>query len=280
MLMHTKGILVMTPGQRDGAHRQAVAGLLRRRLGRGQLRHRRLRPGDGPERAGAVLGAGPGRRACDVLLAHYEHTYVVPGEPRRAGRRPPTRSTATSRATRTTWPDSDFRTVGDIFSPATNPDRKKAVRHPHPDARRRRPGPPDAGALGRHGRRRDRRRARRAPRRLSRCACSGSSRGPSAARVPAHRRARHLDGGHAVPAVVEEGRAGDQRGERQPAARRAGQPVRLRRVAGLDAQPAAGVRRRDRPGHRQLRRPDRVLRHLALPRRRVRRVLQGAQPAT
>ena len=38
------------PGQRDGADRQAVAGLLRRRLGGGQLRHRRLRPGDGPER--------------------------------------------------------------------------------------------------------------------------------------------------------------------------------------------------------------------------------------
>ena len=62
MLMHTKGILVMTPGQRDGAHRQAVAGLLRRRLGRGQLRHRRLRPGDGAQRPGAVLGARPRRR--------------------------------------------------------------------------------------------------------------------------------------------------------------------------------------------------------------------------
>ena len=44
-------------GLGDGAHRQAVAGLLRRRVGRGQLRHRRLRPGDGPERPGAVLGA-------------------------------------------------------------------------------------------------------------------------------------------------------------------------------------------------------------------------------
>ncbi len=38
------------PGQRDGAHRQALAGLLRWRLGRGQLRHRRIRPGDGPQR--------------------------------------------------------------------------------------------------------------------------------------------------------------------------------------------------------------------------------------
>ena len=46
-------------GLGDGADRQAVARLLRRRVGRGQLRHRRLRPGDGPQRPGAVLGAGP-----------------------------------------------------------------------------------------------------------------------------------------------------------------------------------------------------------------------------
>ena len=50
------------PGQRDGADREAVARLLRRSLCRGQLRHRWLRPGDGPERSGAVLGARPGRR--------------------------------------------------------------------------------------------------------------------------------------------------------------------------------------------------------------------------
>ena len=66
-------------GQRDGADRQAVAGLLRRRLGRGQLRHRRLRPGDGPERAGAVLGAEPHRRRATILFAHYDHAYVAPG---------------------------------------------------------------------------------------------------------------------------------------------------------------------------------------------------------
>ena len=56
-------------GQRDGADRQAVAGLLRRRVGRGQLRHRRLRPGDGAERPGAVLGAEPRRRLRDPVRA-------------------------------------------------------------------------------------------------------------------------------------------------------------------------------------------------------------------
>ena len=48
-------------GQRDGAHRQAGDRLLRRRVGRGQPRHRRLRPDHGPQRRGAVLGAEPGR---------------------------------------------------------------------------------------------------------------------------------------------------------------------------------------------------------------------------
>ena len=74
------------PGERDGAHRQAVARLLRRRLGRGQLRHRRLRPGDGSQRAGAVLGARPGRRlrrADGALRAHLR---------RAGGERPAARS--------------------------------------------------------------------------------------------------------------------------------------------------------------------------------------------
>ena len=48
-------------GLGHGADRQAGPRLLRQRLGGGQLRHRRLRPGDGAERPGPVLGAGPGR---------------------------------------------------------------------------------------------------------------------------------------------------------------------------------------------------------------------------
>ena len=59
------------PDERDGADRQAGAGLLRRRVRRRQLRHRRLRPGDGSERPGAVLGRVAGD-ACEVLLRHYE----------------------------------------------------------------------------------------------------------------------------------------------------------------------------------------------------------------
>ena len=85
MLMHTRGILVMTPGQRDGAHRQAGDRLLRRCVGGGQPRHRRLRPGDGPERRGAVLRPDAGR-GVRLLFDHYDLTYRAPGErwPRRA----------------------------------------------------------------------------------------------------------------------------------------------------------------------------------------------------
>src|SRR5690606_21033775 len=63
--------------------------------------------------------------ACDVLLSHYEHTYVVPGE------RGPRRAETTDPRDRDVrdYPhnvvDSEFTTVGEIFSAEKNPDRKK-----------------------------------------------------------------------------------------------------------------------------------------------------------
>ena len=98
------------PGRADhdaglghGADREAVARLLRRGLGRGQLRHRRLRPDHGPERRGPVLGARPvqrGRRAAGALRARVprrgrplspagsDHRPRRPGYLRVAARRP------------------------------------------------------------------------------------------------------------------------------------------------------------------------------------------------
>ena len=77
--------------QRDGADRQAGARLLRRRLGRGQLRHRRLRPDHGPQRPGPVLGARPRRR----LRRPARALRAQPMSPRRDASRaappPPTR---------------------------------------------------------------------------------------------------------------------------------------------------------------------------------------------
>jgi len=63
--------------------------------------------------------------ACDVLFAHYEHTYVAPGErfPRRAPTTDPVERDVRSFPHRAAT--SDFETVGDIFSLRTNPERKK-----------------------------------------------------------------------------------------------------------------------------------------------------------
>jgi acetyl-CoA carboxylase carboxyltransferase component len=64
--------------------------------------------------------------ACDILMSHYEHTYVAPGE---AGPRHAITSDPTDRDVTTyshSAQGSDFSTVGEIFSAVTNPDRKKA----------------------------------------------------------------------------------------------------------------------------------------------------------
>ena len=279
MLMHTKGILVMTPDSAmvlTGKQSLDFSGGVSAEDNFGIGGYDRVMGPNGQAQYWAPNLAA----ARDVLMAHYEHTYVVPGEsgPRVDGTTDPVERDISSFPH--SAPDSDFTTVGDIFSPDQEPGPQEGLRHPHPDARGRRPGPRDPGALGRDGRRRDRRGARRPPGRAPGDAAGDRVAVRTEARVPARRRARHLHRGNAVPAVVEEGRARDQHREREPAARRARQPVGLRRVAGLDAQPAARVRRGDRAGRRELPRPHRVLRHLALPRRRVRRVLQGPQPAT
>jgi acetyl-CoA carboxylase carboxyltransferase component len=62
--------------------------------------------------------------ACDVLLRHYEHTYVVPGESR------PRRKASSDPADRDvcSWPheeEGELRAVGDIFSAERNAQRKK-----------------------------------------------------------------------------------------------------------------------------------------------------------
>ena len=55
-------------------------------------------------------------------------------------------------------------------------------------------------------------------------------------RLPSRRRAGPMDRRNAVPAVVEESRPRHQLRQRQPAAGGAGQPVGLRRLAGITAQ--------------------------------------------
>jgi acetyl-CoA carboxylase carboxyltransferase component len=63
--------------------------------------------------------------ACEVLLAHYDHTYRAPGEtaPRLAVTADPADRDVSSYPH--TVAGSDFATVGEIFSAQHNPDRKK-----------------------------------------------------------------------------------------------------------------------------------------------------------
>ena len=125
MLMHTKGVLVMTPDSAmvlTGKQSLDFSGGVSAEDNFGIGGYARVMGPNGQAQYWAPDLAG----ARDVLMAHYDHTYVVPGEqgPRRAATSDPSDRDVT------TYPhdlaDSDFRTVGDIFSPATNPDRKKA----------------------------------------------------------------------------------------------------------------------------------------------------------
>ncbi|MEV4374644.1 carboxyl transferase domain-containing protein [Nonomuraea sp. NPDC049637] len=124
MLMHTKGILVMTPDSAmvlTGKQSLDFSGGVSAEDNFGIGGYDRVMGPNGQ----AQYWAPDLPAARDVLMAHYDHTYVVPGEsgPRRA----PTADPA-DRDVRD-YPHavagSDFTTVGQIFSAEHNPDRKK-----------------------------------------------------------------------------------------------------------------------------------------------------------
>ena len=125
MLMHTKGILVMTPDSAmvlTGKQSLDFSGGVSAEDNYGIGGYDRVMGPNGQAQYWAPNLAG----AFEILMSHYEHTYVVPGE---AG---PRRVATTDPADRDISPfphdveGSDFRTVGEIFSSETNPDRKKA----------------------------------------------------------------------------------------------------------------------------------------------------------
>ncbi len=125
MLMHTKGILVMTPDSAmvlTGKQSLDFSGGVSAEDNFGIGGYDRVMGPNGQAQYWAPDLAG----AFAVLMAHYDHTYVVPGEsrPRQAATTDPTDRDISS------FPhvsaDSDFTTVGEIFSVASNPDRKKA----------------------------------------------------------------------------------------------------------------------------------------------------------
>ncbi len=125
MLMHTKGILVMTPDSAmvlTGKQSLDFSGGVSAEDNYGIGGYDRVMGPNGQAQYWAPDLAG----ALEILMSHYEHTYVAPGEP---GPRRVETSDPSDRDV-TTYPHefagSDFKTVGDIFAAETNRDRKKA----------------------------------------------------------------------------------------------------------------------------------------------------------
>jgi acetyl-CoA carboxylase carboxyltransferase component len=125
MLMHTKGILVMTPDSAmvlTGKHSLDYSGGVSAEDNFGIGGYDRIMGPNGQ----AQYWAPNLTAACELLLQHYEHTYVAPGE---RWARPAETDDPRKRDVRSfphDHPASEFTTVGDIFSASANPERKKA----------------------------------------------------------------------------------------------------------------------------------------------------------
>jgi acetyl/propionyl-CoA carboxylase alpha subunit/acetyl-CoA carboxylase carboxyltransferase component len=125
MLMHTKGILVMTPESAmvlTGKQALDYSGGVSADDNFGIGGYERIMGPNGQAQYWAPDLAG----ACRVLLAHYEHAYVAPGErfPRRAPSIDPVDRDVRDMPHH--LEDSEFVRVGEIFSEETNPERKLA----------------------------------------------------------------------------------------------------------------------------------------------------------
>jgi acetyl/propionyl-CoA carboxylase alpha subunit/acetyl-CoA carboxylase carboxyltransferase component len=124
MLMHTKGILVMTPDSAmvlTGKQALDFSGGVSAEDNFGIGGYDRVMGPNGQAQYWAPNLAA----ACDVLMSHYDHSYIAPGEnaPRRADTTDPAGRDISG------YPHavagSDFTCVGEIFSARHNPDRKK-----------------------------------------------------------------------------------------------------------------------------------------------------------
>jgi acetyl/propionyl-CoA carboxylase alpha subunit/acetyl-CoA carboxylase carboxyltransferase component len=124
MLMHTKGILVMTPDSAmvlTGKQSLDYSGGVSAEDNFGIGGYDRVMGPNGQ----AQYWAPNLQAATEILFTHYDHAYVAPGErfPRRAETSDPVDRDV--REYPHQHPSSEFTTVGDIFADATNKDRKK-----------------------------------------------------------------------------------------------------------------------------------------------------------
>ena len=124
MLMHTRGILVMTPDSAmvlTGKQALDFSGSVSAEDNYGIGGYERVMGPNGQAQYWAPDLPG----ACRVLLSHYQHAYVAPGErfPRRALTSDPTDRDVRTHPHRV--PGMEFVTVGDVFDDERNPGRKK-----------------------------------------------------------------------------------------------------------------------------------------------------------
>ncbi|WP_203453661.1 carboxyl transferase domain-containing protein [Jiangella aurantiaca] len=121
MLMHTRGVLIMTPDSAmvlTGKQTLDFSGSVSAEDNFGIGGYDRVMGPNGQ----AQYWVPDLARALGVLMAHYEQTYVLPGEP---GPRVAVSADADDRDISSYPHGGEFATVGDVFSAAANPDRKK-----------------------------------------------------------------------------------------------------------------------------------------------------------
>ena len=124
MLLHTKGILVMTPDSAmvlTGKHSLDYSGGVSAEDNFGIGGYDRVMGPNGQ----AQYWAPNLRAACRTLFAHYEHTYIAPGSAPGVERDSSDPHDRDVRSYPHVHPCSDFTTVGDIFSDEVNKERKK-----------------------------------------------------------------------------------------------------------------------------------------------------------
>jgi acetyl/propionyl-CoA carboxylase alpha subunit/acetyl-CoA carboxylase carboxyltransferase component len=126
MLMHTRGILIMTPKAAmvlTGKRALDFSGSISAEDNLGIGGYGRIMGLNGQ----AQYWARDIEEGCHILLRHYEHTYIAPGErfPRRAETSDPIERDVRD-SPHTNGHENAFTRVGDIFSDQTNPGRKKS----------------------------------------------------------------------------------------------------------------------------------------------------------
>jgi acetyl-CoA carboxylase carboxyltransferase component len=126
MLMHTRGILIMTPNAAmvlTGKRALDYSGSVSAEDNQGIGGYSRIMGLNGQ----AQYWAQDIHDACHILLRHYEHTYVMPGErfPRPAATSDPKERDICASPHGNNGA-TGFALVGEIFSDDTNPGRKKS----------------------------------------------------------------------------------------------------------------------------------------------------------